>query len=147
GRGETRLATARRLGAEAVAVPAGEPLEAVIPDAPYDVVIEAVGKPETWEAAVRLARKGGKVNFFGGCPSGTSVTFDTTLLHYSNLMLLASFHHTPHAIRSALEFIEAGVVRAADFVDGDCALSELPALFKKMAAGNHAVKTFVRVSE
>ncbi|HEV2209221.1 MAG TPA: zinc-binding dehydrogenase [Verrucomicrobiae bacterium] len=148
GRGETRLATARRLGAEAaVEVPAGEPLEAIIPEAPYDVVIEAVGKPETWEAAVRLARKGGKVNFFGGCPSGTSVRFDTTLLHYSNLTLLASFHHSPHAIRSALEFIEAGVVRAADFVDGQCALSELPALFKKMAAGNHAVKTAVRVSE
>jgi L-iditol 2-dehydrogenase len=114
---------------------------------PFDAVIEAVGKPEVWEAAVELVRKGGTVNFFGGCPSGTTVTLDTGRLHYSNLVLLASFHHTPRSIRRALQFIEAGVVRARDFVDGECALSELPALFKSMAAGNQAVKTFIRVKE
>ena len=57
---------------------------------------------------MHLVRKGGTVNFFGGCPSGTKVSFDTELIHYSNLTLLASFHHTPRAIRRALEFIEAG---------------------------------------
>ena len=92
-----------------------------------------------------LVRKGGAVNFFGGCPSGTSITLDTTLIHYSNLTLLASFHHTPRTIRRALEFIEAGVVRAADFVDGECALADLPGLFKQMTTGNHAVKTLIRV--
>jgi L-iditol 2-dehydrogenase len=115
-----------------------------LPSVP-DVVIEAVGKPETWEASVKLVRKGGTVNFFGGCPSGTSVSLDSTLIHYSNLTLLASFHHTPRTIRRALEFIESGVVTAKDFVDGECALSELPQLFKSMAAGNRAVKTLVRV--
>jgi len=60
-------------------------------------------------------RKGGTVNFFGGCPSGTSVTLDTSLIHYSNLKLLASFHHTPATIRRALELIEAGVIRASEF--------------------------------
>ena len=58
---------------------------------------------------MHLVRKGGAVNFFGGCPSGTTITLDTTLIHYSNLTLLASFHHTPRTIRRALEFIEAGV--------------------------------------
>jgi L-iditol 2-dehydrogenase len=114
---------------------------------PFDAVVEAVGKPEVWEAAVELVRKGGTVNFFGGCPSGTTVTLDTGRLHYSNLVLLASFHHTPRSIRRALQLIEAGVVRSRDFVDGECALSELPALFKSMAAGNQAVKTFIRVKE
>jgi hypothetical protein len=46
-----------------------------------------------------------------------------------------------------LEFIESGVVRAADFVDGECALSELPKLFKSMTGGNHAVKTFIDVQK
>jgi L-iditol 2-dehydrogenase len=92
-------------------------------------------------------RKGGTVNFFGGCPSGTSVSLDTTLIHYSNLTLLASFHHTPRTIRRALEFIENGVVTAKDFVDGECALSELPTLFKSMASGNRAVKSLIRVGE
>jgi len=110
-------------------------------------VIEAVGHPNVWEAAVHLVRKGGVVNFFGGCPSGTSITLDTTLIHYSNLTLLASFHHTPHTIRRALAFIEAGVIRAADFVDGECPLTQLPELFRSMAAGNHALKTMIRVHE
>ncbi len=113
----------------------------------FDAVIEAVGKPEVWEAAVHLVRKGGAVNFFGGCPSGATITLDTTLIHYSNLTLLASFHHTPRTIRRALEFIESGVIRAKDFVDGECPLTQLPELFKSMAAGNHAVKTLIRVHE
>jgi L-iditol 2-dehydrogenase len=113
----------------------------------FDAVIEAVGRPETWEAAVRLVRKGGAVNFFGGCPRGTTITLDTTLIHYSNLTLLASFHHTPRTFRRALEFIEAGDICAADFVDGECPLTKLPELFKSMAAGNHAVKTLIKVHE
>jgi L-iditol 2-dehydrogenase len=71
------------------------------------------------------------------------VSLDTGLIHYSNLALLASFHHTPAAIREALSLVEAGVVRAADFVDGRASLDEVPALFRRMAGGNRAVKTLV----
>jgi L-iditol 2-dehydrogenase len=149
GRRASRLAVARGLGAKKVIdIGDGRNLAAKVRkagDKPYDTVIEAVGKPETWEASVQLVRKGGTVNFFGGCPAGTTVNLDTTLIHYSNLTLRASFHHTPRSIRRALEFIELGVVRASDFVDGECPLSELPLLFKSMAQGNKAVKTRIRV--
>lgn len=152
GRGEARLAAALRLGASAVIdvgtegdiVKAARQGGSTTPQ--FDAVIEAVGKPEAWEAAVKLVRKGGSVNFFGGCPAGTSISLDTGLIHYSNLTLRASFHHTPRTIRRALEFIESGVIRAADFVDGECALSELPVLFARMTAGNRVVKTFVDVT-
>ena len=149
GRGEKRLVAARRLGAHSVIdLTHGKELKPeAVAGAGYDAVIEAVGKPETWEAAVRMVRKGGSVNFFGGCPAGTTVTFDTSLIHYSNLFLLASFHHTPRTIRRALDFIERGVIRAADFVDGQCGLSELPGLFRAMAQGNHAVKTLIQVRD
>jgi L-iditol 2-dehydrogenase len=149
GRGEKRLATAARLGATAVDVGGDRPLEAALGEhvaaGGFDVVFEAVGKPEVWESTTRLVRKGGLVNFFGGCPAGTSVSLDTGLLHYSSLTLKASFHHTPRTIRRALEFIEAGVIRAEDFVDGACNLGELPALLKAMTSGNRAVKTLVNV--
>jgi len=149
GRGARRLATARRLGAElALDVGRRDDPGSVLPTGSmFDVVIEDVGKPETWAAAVRLVRKGGTVNFFGGCPSGTTVSLDTTRIHYCSLKLLASFHHTPRTIRRALSYIEAGVVRAADFVDRECTLTELPAVFRAIAAGNQAVKTLVRVQE
>jgi len=148
GRGRERLETARRLGAaQIVDMADGSDVAESVRKAGgdgFDLVVEAVGKPATWESAVRLARKGGKVNLFGGCPSGTTVTMDTNLLHYSNLTLFSSFHHTPRAIRRALELIETGVVQARDFVSGERALSELPELFRSMSAGNRAVKTLVR---
>jgi L-iditol 2-dehydrogenase len=151
GRGAVRLERALKLGAESVVRVQGEDdlVQTVETQAggSFDTVFEAVGKPETWEAAVRLARKGGTVNFFGGCPAGTTVQLDTALVHYSNLTLLASFHHTPRTIRRALHLIEQGVIRAADFVDGEQPLSGLPELFRSMAAGNRAVKTLIRVRE
>jgi L-iditol 2-dehydrogenase len=148
GRGEQRLERARKLGAvEAIEIPREADLATALrAKGPFDVVIEAVGQPATWEAAVRLVRKGGTVNFFGGCATGSTVSFETALLHYSNLTLLASFHHTPGTLRQALGYIEKGLIRADDFVDGECVLEELPALFKSMAAGNRAVKTWVRVN-
>jgi L-iditol 2-dehydrogenase len=147
-----RLEAARRLGAsQVIDIGDGGNLVTTVREAAkthFDAVIEAVGKPETWEASVHLVRKGGMVNFFGGCPSGTTITLDTTLIHYSNLTLLASFHHTPRTVRRALEFIELGAVRAVDFVNGECPLTQLPELFKSMAAGNnYAVKTLIRVHE
>ena len=151
GRREARLNAAKRLGArEVVDVGDGQNLVTTIrqkTETRFDAVIEATGRPEVWEAAVQLVRKGGAVNFFGGCPAGTSITLDTTLIHYSNLTLLASFHHTPRTIRRALELIETGVIRANDFVDGECALTELPTLLKQMTAGNRVVKTLVKVRE
>ncbi len=147
GRGENRLAKAKQLGATTIIDVGQSDLVTAFKAggvAAPDVVFEAVGKPEAWEAAVQIVRKGGLVNFFGGCPAGTSVSLDTGRLHYSSINLVASFHHTPRTIRRALEFIEAGVIRAADFVDGECALEELPVLLLGMAQGNRAVKTLVR---
>lgn len=149
GRG-ARLQSARALGIDHVIdVGAGQDVAAIVKessDTEFDIVIEAVGKPEAWQAATRLARKGGKVNLFGGCPAGTSVSLDTNLLHYSNLTLFSTFHHTPAAIRRALELIETGVIQTANFVDGEALLDNLPALFRSMAAGNRAVKTLIRAA-
>jgi L-iditol 2-dehydrogenase len=149
GRGEKRLQAARKLGATQVfnVGASGDIIGAVPKDERFDAVIEAVGKPAAWEAATQLVRKGGIVNFFGGCPAGTTVSLDTGLLHYSSITLVASFHHTPRTIRRALEFIEAGVIRAADFVDGEWPLSRLPELFHSMTTGNRVVKTLIKVRE
>ena len=149
GRGENRLAKARQLGAtHVIDVADGATIEAVrsagLRDP--DIVFEATGKPEVWEAAVQFVRKGGLVNFFGGCPTGTTVTLDTGRLHYSSISTVASFHHTPRTICRALDFIETGVICAQDFVDGECTLDNLPALFGQMAKGNRAVKTLVKTS-
>lgn len=108
-----------------------------------DVAIEAVGKPEIWQLAVRLLRRGGTVNFFGGCPSDSHVALDTSLLHYSELTCKASFHHTPRHVREALEAVSAGYITARDFVDGEQPLSQLRQVMQHMTSHNGHLKTAI----
>src|SRR6185503_6087963 len=108
-----------------------------------DVVIEAVGSPETWQWAARLVRCGGTINLFGGCPRGTKVEFEASLLHYSEITIKSTFHHTPRFIREALDTIARGEISAADFVTGEIKLSELPALFEHMKNRNGQLKVAV----
>ena len=149
GRGRERLAKARQLGAESVIdiTGASSLVDLIRQKAPhpFEVVIEAVGKPETWEAAVELVRKGGRINFFGGCPKGSRVPLNADRIHYSSLSFRGSFHHTPATIRQALAAIESGEVKGSDFIDGEAELKSLPELFRSMAAGNRAVKIAVSV--
>ena len=114
GRSANRLALARQFGADVVIdvsqMSIDEQREAVLyeTDAHHgaDVVIEAVGTTDTWELAATLARRGGLVNFFGGCPSGSRVSLETHPLHYSELTLKGVFHHTPAYFEQALELIQ-----------------------------------------
>jgi len=108
-----------------------------------DVVIEAVGLPEVWQLAIKLLRRGGVVNFFGGCPEGTDVPVDAGLLHYSELTLKASFHHTPALIRQALEVISRGRVTARDFVNRVEPLSNLLEVMQHLMSHNGHLKTAI----
>jgi L-iditol 2-dehydrogenase len=109
-----------------------------------DVVIEAIGNPQAWELATQLVRKGGTVNFFGGCPTGTKVALNTDLLHYSEITCKATFHHTPDHIRRALEVISDGTVSASHFVNHEEPLSRLPQILSDLAHHrNGQIKTAI----
>src|SRR5579872_3950740 len=108
-----------------------------------DIVIEAVGLPEVWQLAIKLLRRGGVVNFFGGCPEGTDVPVDAGLLHYSELTLKASFHHTPALIRQALDIISRGRVTARDFVNRVEPLSNLLEVMQHLMSHNGHLKTAI----
>ncbi len=111
-----------------------------------DVVIEAVATPATWEWAVDMVRKGGVVNFFGGPPSGTKVQLDTNRLHYGDITLKASFHHTPATCRTAFELVTSGRFKCAEYITGRAGLDEVPELFARMmsrSGGSREIKTAV----
>lgn len=108
-----------------------------------DVVFEAVGKPETWEVAVKLLRRGGTVNFFGGCPSDTKVSLPTALLHYSELTCKASFHHTPRLIRKALDLVASGAVPAKFFINRVEPLTNLLEVMRHLMSHNGHLKTAI----
>jgi L-iditol 2-dehydrogenase len=109
----------------------------------FDCVIEAVGKPQTWNHAVELVRPGGRVNLFGGCPRGTELRVDTTRLHYDEIRIYASFHHTPETVRKALKFIATSEVPALTLVKEGRSLHDLPQVFQEMRAGTAPPKIAV----
>jgi len=108
-----------------------------------DSVIEAVGSPLTWEWAMQMVRKGGTVNLFGGCPRGSRVEFDPAVLHYSEITLKSTFHHTPRFIRAALDAVARGAISAREFVTGEVSLEDLPQVFEHMKHRNGELKTAV----
>jgi L-iditol 2-dehydrogenase len=97
-----------------------------------DIVFEAVATPEAWQWAVQMARKGGLVNLFGGPPAGTVASFDTNLIHYSDLTIKASFHHTPSTARAAFDLLCSGRFLCDDFITGTAALKDVPEVFHRM---------------
>ena len=110
-------------------------------------MIECVASKEPWEQAVAIVRKGGTVNLFGGPPAGTQVCFDTERLHYGDITLKASFHHTPATCRRAFELICNGRIQAEDFVTARASLMEVPEIFRRMlvrsTAGPLEIKTAI----
>ena len=109
-----------------------------------DVVVEAIGHPESWELSTRLVRKGGVINFFGGCASGTKVGLDTALLHYSEITCKASFHHTPGHIERSLQVVAEGKVTSKHLVNHEEPLSGLPRVLHDLAHHrNGQIKTAI----
>jgi L-iditol 2-dehydrogenase len=108
-----------------------------------DIAIEAVGKPQTWEWAANMVRRGGTVNFFGGCPNDSRVHLDTALLHYSEITCKASFHHTPTFIRKALDLVSAGHITAAFFVNREEPLANLLEVMRHLMSHNGHLKTAI----
>jgi len=148
-----QVAIARQFGAdEVVQVPSEQnnPQERVVTAVRdltegrgADVVVEAVGRPEAWQWSVDMVRKGGTVQFFGGCATGTKVELDTNRIHYSALRMLATFHHTPRAVRGAFSLICENKIRPLDYITGRAPLSELQQVFRQMMDRAGDIKTAI----
>ncbi len=108
-----------------------------------DIAIEAVGMTETWQEALELVRKGGTVNFFGGCAANTHVNLDTNRIHYSDITMRATFHHTPAMCRKALALIAGGKFQAGAFITGRAHLYELNRVFENLMNRSTEIKTAI----
>ncbi len=108
-----------------------------------DIAVECVGLPEIWERIFECVRPGGTVHFFGGCKSGSKVTFDTTRLHYSDIKLMSVFHHTPKYFRMALDLIASGDVEVEKLITGTLPLNKLEYAMQQHIEGK-AVKFLIK---
>ena len=148
GRRRSQLERAAALGVDELIAVEGDtnPLSAIrglTHGRGVDIAIEAVGKPQTWQWAVDMVRRGGTVNFFGGCPNDSKVSLDTALLHYSEITCKASFHHTPAYIQKALDLVCAGHITASFLVNREEPLTNLLEVMRHLMSHNGHLKTAI----
>lgn len=111
------------------------------PDALFDIVFDSGGAAETASLAIRSAARGGVVNLFAGCPAGTKIEVDVTRVHYEEIRIHGTFHHTPSSFREAFRLIATGAIEPKRFVSGRKTLAELPESLLHPEAG--VLKTLV----
>lgn len=108
-----------------------------------DIVVEAVGRRETWESAPGLVRKGGTVLLFGGCPAGTTVSFNAEKIHYGELHIQGGFHHTPSAVERAFRLIVSRQVSIKPLISHEMPLEKAEEALQLMGSGK-ALKVALR---
>ena len=141
---DERLSVAKELGADET-INAGkenavEKVQQLTGGYGADIVIEAIGSPATWEQALRLARKGGTVLEFGGCPPGTEIKLNTEMLHYGELTVLGAFHTTPLHFRKALNLISSRTVDVRPLVTKRMRLEDIKQAFEILSTSKNEIK-------
>ncbi len=111
----------------------------------HALVFEAVGRPDAWRDAVAAAAPGGVVVLVGGCPSGTEVSLPTGPLHYAELDLRGTFHHSPDEVDQALATLAADDALWNTLRGPTIELEQLPAALSAPTTGR-AKKWVVRPS-
>jgi L-iditol 2-dehydrogenase len=127
-----QMGAQRCVAAPSVAVARPEILAASPGGKGYDLVVEAAGAAETSEAAPTLCRKGGRVLLFGGCPGDARMTVDPSRLHYDEIQILSSFHHTPRHVHAALDALTTGALRIEPLLESPVGLDGVPDALRRM---------------
>ena len=140
GRRAYRLEQARKFGADAC-LSALDPvsLEAGINENTgghgADKVIECTGQVDVWQKCLDYLRMGGSALLYGGCTSGTEVTWDTGLIHYGQLTLKGAFHYTPGAVKKAYNLLCQARLPFAELITDTFELRALEAALQRFKEG------------
>ncbi len=133
---DRRIETARNLGVQYIVNPIKEDIEKSIRELTdgrgSDVVIVAVGSPHAQKDALKIVRKGGRINFFAGLPAGTEeVPINTNIIHYKQITVLGTSMQTPIEFKKTLELVSSGLVNVKPLITHTYSLREGLEAFSK----------------
>jgi L-iditol 2-dehydrogenase len=101
----------------------------------FDYVFECTGMPGVWESSINYVRRGGTVILFGGCKSGTTVTYQTDRIHYDEITLKGVFHFTPQDVRKAYELLRGERINVSPLISGRYPLKHTQKAFERLSRG------------
>lgn len=112
-----------------------------------DVVITANPVAATQLQAIEVARKGGRIAFFGGLPHGSStVPIDSNLIHYKGLSIIGTTGFAPRHHIQSLELMQSGRIPGDKLVTHILPLDE----FEKgveLARAGEAMKVVYKIAD
>jgi len=133
---ETRREMAKKFGAHVVINPKdGNLKEQVLAETEGlgpDAVVEVVGRSDTIELAVELAKRGGKVLIFGFAPEGQKASFIPFNVLSRELTILGSWVN-PYSYSRALDILAAGKVNVKPLISNRLNLTEITQAYKMLA--------------
>jgi L-iditol 2-dehydrogenase len=146
---EARLPQAVAAGADRTVNITEENLADVIMDESNgrgaDAIIIAAPAHKAQEEALSLAAIGGRINFFGGLPKDRpTITFDSNLVHYKELIVTGTTACSTSDCWRAAEIVNAGRIDLTQLVSGRYPLTEIHAAFKE-AENRTALKIVVEL--
>ena len=79
-------------------------------------------------------RRGGLVNLFGGFPAAR-ISLDTRRLHYDEIRLVSSFHHTPTHVREAFRLLSTGLLDPTPLITETWPMARFEEALQRVEAG------------
>ena len=102
------------------------------PPAEFDLVIEAAGKPAAVEAAIALARRGGRVVLLGLAGNGVKAGLPIDDVVNNDLAITASFGYTSAAWAEVAGLLRAGKVHLAPLITHRFPLEAFPDAYRTL---------------
>lgn len=135
---DERLEFARRLGATTIN-PTSKDFIRTIKDLTNgrgaDVVIECAGAKQTWEMALQVVRKGGRILWFGGLGDGTTIELNGPAVHYGEITIYNTHGNAPADFWEACNLVASGILDTKYLLSGEMPLSRTENALQMMIAG------------
>ncbi|WP_328459804.1 zinc-dependent dehydrogenase [Actinoplanes sp. NBC_00393] len=108
-----------------------------------DVIITAAASGKAQEQAIEMAARQGRISFFGGLPKDNpTITCDSNLVHYRELMIVGANGSSPAHNAEALNLVATGAVPVADLITHRLPLDQAIEAFGIVARGE-AIKVTI----
>lgn len=144
-----RRELAQRMGADQLIDPLAVDLEMVLADLTHgvgpDVVIEAVGSIRTYESAVALVRRGGRVLAYGAAPQDASMSLRPFDVYAKELTIVGSYAGTYDTWPRAIELLAGGRFDPSLIVDSVRPLREGVEAIRDLEHDRSIVKVHIQI--
>ncbi|MEO0167070.1 MAG: alcohol dehydrogenase catalytic domain-containing protein [candidate division WOR-3 bacterium] len=101
----------------------------------FDLVIDTTASVDVIHRFFEFVNKGGYFLMFAGLERNASITLNPHTLHYNEIQILTSFHHTPISVRKAYNFLLKNHKNFEFLISGYHPLEDIGEAFENLKNG------------